>query len=39
LAKAGFEGGGRTMKSHARAVVIGGGIVGVSSAYHLVKRG
>ncbi len=27
------------MKSHARAVVIGGGIVGVSILYHLVKKG
>ena len=27
------------MKSHARVVVIGGGIVGVSTLYHLVKRG
>ncbi|MEE9322154.1 MAG: FAD-dependent oxidoreductase [Granulosicoccus sp.] len=27
------------MKSHARAVVIGGGVVGVSTLYHLVKKG
>jgi dimethylglycine dehydrogenase len=27
------------MKTHARVVVIGGGIVGVSILYHLVKRG
>ena len=27
------------MKSHARVVVIGGGIVGVSIAYHLTKFG
>ena len=26
------------MKSHARVVVIGGGVVGVSSLYHLAKR-
>jgi glycine cleavage system aminomethyltransferase T/glycine/D-amino acid oxidase-like deaminating enzyme len=28
-----------TLPSHVRAVVIGGGIVGVSVAYHLTKRG
>mgnify|MGYP003350527512 CR=1 FL=1 len=27
------------MKSHARAVVIGGGVVGVSALYHLAKKG
>ena len=27
------------MQSHARAVVIGGGIVGVATLYHLVKKG
>ena len=27
------------MKSHARAVVIGGGVVGVSTLYHLAKLG
>ena len=27
------------MKSHARVVVIGGGIVGVSTLYHLAKKG
>ena len=27
------------MKTHARVVVIGGGIVGVSTAYHLTKKG
>jgi len=27
------------MKSHARAVVIGGGVVGVGTLYHLVKKG
>ncbi|NRG18582.1 GcvT family protein [Rhizobiales bacterium] len=27
------------MKSHARVVVIGGGVVGVSTLYHLVKKG
>lgn len=27
------------MKSHARVVVVGGGIVGVSTLYHLVKKG
>lgn len=27
------------MKSHARVVVIGGGVVGVSTLYHLTKRG
>ena len=27
------------MKSHAQVVVIGGGVVGVSTAYHLVKKG
>ena len=28
-----------TLPSHAQAVVIGGGIVGCSVAYHLTKRG
>ncbi len=28
-----------TMKKHARVVVIGGGVVGVSTLYHLVKKG
>ena len=27
------------MQTHARVVVIGGGIVGVSTLYHLVKKG
>ncbi|MEX0707264.1 MAG: FAD-dependent oxidoreductase [Woeseia sp.] len=27
------------MKSHARAVVIGGGVVGVATLYHLVRKG
>ena len=27
------------MKSHARVVVIGGGAVGVSTLYHLTKKG
>src|SRR3954447_3806240 len=27
------------MRSHARAVVIGGGVVGVSTLYHLAKKG
>ena len=27
------------MKSHARVVVIGGGVVGVNTLYHLVKKG
>jgi len=27
------------MKSHARVVVIGGGVVGVSTLYHLAKSG
>jgi dimethylglycine dehydrogenase len=27
------------MKSHARAVVVGGGVVGVSTLYHLAKKG
>lgn len=27
------------MKTHARAVVIGGGVVGVSTLYHLAKKG
>ena len=27
------------MKDTARVVVIGGGVVGVSTAYHLAKRG
>ncbi len=27
------------MKSHARVVVIGGGVVGVSTLYHLTKKG
>ena len=26
------------MKTHARVVVIGGGVVGVSTLYHLVKK-
>src|SRR5690606_2517902 len=29
----------RIMKSNARAVVIGGGVVGVSTLYHLAKKG
>ena len=28
-----------SMRNHARAVVIGGGVVGVSTLYHLVKKG
>src|SRR5260370_18016820 len=31
--------GGVTMKSQARVVVIGGGVVGVSTLYHLTKKG
>ncbi|MFM7434053.1 MAG: FAD-dependent oxidoreductase, partial [Gammaproteobacteria bacterium] len=27
------------MKTHARVVVIGGGAVGVSTLYHLAKKG
>ncbi len=27
------------MRTHARAVVIGGGVVGVSTLYHLAKKG
>ena len=27
------------MKTHARAVVIGGGVVGVSTLYHLARKG
>src|SRR5208282_6339289 len=27
------------MRTHARAVVIGGGVVGVSTLYHLVRKG
>ncbi|MGB0310274.1 MAG: FAD-dependent oxidoreductase, partial [Candidatus Puniceispirillaceae bacterium] len=27
------------MKSHARVVIIGGGAVGVSTLYHLAKKG
>ena len=27
------------MKSHARVVIIGGGVVGVSTLYHLAKKG
>src|SRR6478735_6294033 len=27
------------MRSHARVVVIGGGVVGVSTLYHLAKKG
>lgn len=30
---------GRDMKTHTRVVVIGGGVVGVSTLYHLVKKG
>ena len=26
------------MKSHARVVIIGGGVVGVSTLYHLAKK-
>ena len=29
----------RAMKSHARVVVIGGGVVGVSTLYHLTRKG
>ena len=28
-----------SMKSHARVVVIGGGVVGVSTLYHLARKG
>lgn len=31
--------GGTSLASHARAVVIGGGVVGVSTLYHLAKKG
>ena len=31
--------GARTMKTHVRAVVIGGGVVGVSTIYHLARKG
>src|SRR3546814_18648286 len=31
--------GGRTMRSQARVVVIGGGVVGVSTLYHLARKG
>ena len=31
--------GKRTMKTHARVVVIGGGVVGVSTLYHLARKG
>ncbi len=27
------------MKSHAKVVVIGGGVVGVSALYHLARKG
>jgi dimethylglycine dehydrogenase len=27
------------MRTHARVVVIGGGVVGVSTLYHLTKKG
>ena len=27
------------MRTHARVVVIGGGVVGVSTLYHLAKKG
>ena len=27
------------MRTHARAVVIGGGVVGVSTLYHLARKG
>ena len=30
---------GRNLPSHADVVVIGGGVVGASTAYHLAKRG
>ena len=33
------EYGGSRMRTHARAVVIGGGVVGVSTLYHLAKKG
>ncbi len=36
----GMTGHGRTtMKTHTRVVVIGGGVVGVSTLYHLAKKG
>ncbi|MEP6988720.1 MAG: FAD-dependent oxidoreductase, partial [Chloroflexota bacterium] len=28
-----------TLPSHAEAIVIGGGVMGASTAYHLAKRG
>jgi dimethylglycine dehydrogenase len=31
--------GSKAMKTHARVVVIGGGVVGVSTLYHLAKKG
>jgi len=33
------DGGETSMKSHARVVVIGGGVVGVSTLYHLASKG
>jgi dimethylglycine dehydrogenase len=35
----GAAGKGRTMKDRTRAVVIGGGVVGVSTLYHLARKG
>ncbi len=31
--------GDHGMKTHARVVVIGGGVVGVGTLYHLAKKG
>ena len=36
---AAWRGVGIGMRQHARAVVIGGGVVGVSTLYHLAKKG
>ena len=33
--RAGSSGGGRKMQSHARVVIVGGGIMGVGLLYHL----
>ena len=37
--RASAESTGAEMRTHARAVVIGGGVVGVSTLYHLAKKG
>jgi 4-methylaminobutanoate oxidase (formaldehyde-forming) len=31
--------GGATLPSHARCVIVGGGVIGLSTAYHLAKHG